>query len=119
MGEFPAKQVTDFLETWYDDQMKSALRTPKTPEQLLKEGGTVFDVQPELSSTKAVAVLIKLKKILGFEPGKKAIKRGGYRNKQEFVANMVAALEKLFITRQKTKTATQPAATEGVESVKP
>jgi hypothetical protein len=119
MGEFPAKQLTEFLESWYDDQMKSALRTPKTPEQLLKEGGTVFDVQPELSSTKAVAVLVKLKKILGFDPGKKAIKRGGYRNKQEFVANMIAAVEKIFVARQKNKAAAQPVVTEGVESVKP
>jgi hypothetical protein len=99
MVDFPANEARKFLEGWYDDQMKSALRVPKTPEQLLLEGGTVFDIQPELSSTKAVPVLLKLTKILGFEPSKKVIKRGGYRNKQEFVATMLFALEKVFVNR--------------------
>jgi hypothetical protein len=118
MVEFPATGVRQFLEGWYDDQMKSALRLPKTPEQLLKEGGTVFDIQPEMSSTKAVAVLLKLKKILGFEPSKKVIKRGGYRNKQEFVATMLSALERVFVARHAHKAAAQPAAREGIASAK-
>ena len=116
MVDFPANETRQFLEGWYDDQMKSALRIPKTPEQLLKEGGTVFDIQPELSSTKAVAVLLKLKKILGFEPSKKVIKRGGYRNKQEFGATMMSALERAFVARHTPKAAAQPAAKEGMVS---
>lgn len=118
MVEFSAIQVTEFLEGWYSEQMKSALRIPKTPEQLLKEGGTVFDIQPELSSTKAVAVLLKLKKILGFEPSKKVIKRGGYRNKQDFVATMLSALERVFVARHIPKAAAQHAAKEGTVSAK-
>lgn len=118
MVEFPATEARRFLEEWYEDQMKSALHMPKAPEQLLKEGGTVFDVQPELSSTKAVAVLLKLKKILGFEPSKKVIKRGGYRNKQEFVTTMINALEKAFLARNASQAARQTTAKEEIVSVK-
>ncbi len=101
MAEFPRQKLIDFLTSWYDQQLKSALRAPKTPEELLKEGGTVFDIQPELSSTKAVQVLLRLEDILGFEPTKKVIKRGGYRSGAEFVRDMMANLERAFTTRQK------------------
>jgi hypothetical protein len=109
MVEFPEQKVVDFLNGWYHQQISSALRTPKTPEQLLKEGGNVFDIQPELSSTNAVPVLLRLTDLLGFEPTKSVIKRGGYRSKQEFVQDMTAKLKASFISKQKPKLRTTPA----------
>jgi len=109
MVEFPEQKVAEFLNGWYDQQVNSALRAPKTPEQLLKEGGTVFDIQPELSSTNAVPVLLRLTDMLGFEPTKSVIKRGGYRSKQEFVQDMTARLKASFMSKQKPQLRPRPA----------
>jgi len=99
-GVFDGQQVKDYLGKWYDSQMSTALRKPQRPQETEKHGGTVFDIQPEMSSTKAVTVLLDLKQILGFEPSKDVIKKGGYKSKDEFVnalSNRVAqAFEKHY-----------------------
>jgi len=109
MAEFPEQKVVEFLNGWYHQQVSSALRAPKTPEQLLKEGGTVLDIQPELSSTNAVPVLLRLTDLLGFEPTKSVIKRGGYRSKHEFVQDMTAKLKAAFISKKKPSLRPRPA----------
>lgn len=109
MPDFPEQKVAEFLRGWYDQQVNSALRAPKTPDRLLKEGGTVFDIQPELSSTNAVPILLRLTDILGFEPTKSVIKRGGYRSKQEFVQDMTAKLKAAFISKKKPQLRPRPA----------
>jgi hypothetical protein len=109
MPEFPEQKVVEFLSGWYDQQVNSALRAPKSPEHLLKEGGNVFDIQPELSSTNAVPVLLRLTDIVGFEPTKSVIKRGGYRSKQEFVQDMTAKLKAAFISKKKPTLRPRPA----------
>ena len=93
-GAFDHKQLENFLRNWYDSEMKSALRKPKPPADAAKTGGSVFDIQPEMSSTKAVRVLLELADILGFEPSKKVIKKGGYRTKDEFVKEMIDRIDK-------------------------
>lgn len=73
--------------------MKTALRTPKSPDERRLSGGTVFDIQPELSSQQAVAVLLDLEEILGYEPKKKVIRRGGYSSRGQFVKELSARIE--------------------------
>jgi hypothetical protein len=96
---FDRRAVIGLLDRWYDAQMNSALRRPLAPEVARLKGGTVFDIQPEMSSSKAVRVLLDLSSLLGFEPSKKVIKRGGYRSKQEFVTELSNSLEQEFAKR--------------------
>ncbi len=93
---FPKPQVSALLNSWYDAEMNSSLRRPRAPADARKKGGTVFDIQPEMSSTKAVNVLLDLAAILGFEPSKSVIKKGGYANKQEFVQGLTNCAEDAF-----------------------
>ncbi len=92
-GSFDRRRLADFLNRWYESQMATALRKPRPPEETKKHGGTVFDIQPEMSSTKAVPVLLELTDILGFEPSKDVIKKGGYRTKDEFVNELCSRIE--------------------------
>jgi len=93
---FDQRAVVGLLNRWYDAQMNSALRRPLAPEAARLKGGTVFDIQPEMSSSKAVPVLLDLSSLLGFEPSTKVIKKGGYRSKQEFVTELSNRLEQEF-----------------------
>jgi hypothetical protein len=102
---FDRTRLTNYLSSWYDRQMKSALRKPRPPKQAAEQGGTVFDIQPEMASTKAVRVLLDLTDILGFEPSKEVIKKGGYRNKDEFVNELSGRIEQAFDEHRGTKTA--------------
>jgi hypothetical protein len=90
---FPTAKVETVLGNWYDERMKTALRTPKSPDERRLSGGTVFDIQPELSSQQAVAVLLDLEEILGYEPKKKVIRRGGYSSRGQFVKELSARIE--------------------------
>lgn len=96
LPSFDRRAVAALLNQWYDHEMNSALRRPRAPAELRQNGGTVFDIQPEMSSTKAVRVLLDLSSLLGFEPSKKVIKKGGYRSKDEFVAGLCSSLEQEF-----------------------
>jgi hypothetical protein len=95
---FDRRGVAGLLSRWYDTEMNSALRRPRAPADARLKGGTVFDIQPEMSSSKAVRVLLGLTGLLGFEPSKKAIKKGGYRSKDEFVKELTDRLEHEFIS---------------------
>ena len=93
---FDQRAVAGLLSRWYDAEMNSALRRPTPPADARLKGGTVFDIQPEMASTKAVRVLLDLGGLLGFEPSKKVVKKGGYRSKDEFVAELCSKLEQEF-----------------------
>lgn len=93
---YPASKIETVLGNWYDDRMQTALRRPKSPEERKSRGGSVFDIQPELSSQQAVAVLLELEEILGYEPKKKVIRRGGYRSRSEFIKDLSAKIEADF-----------------------
>jgi hypothetical protein len=90
---YPATKVETVLGNWYDERMKTALRTPKSPDERRLSGGSVFDIQPELSSQQAVAVLLDLEEVLGYEPKKKVIRRGGYSSRGQFVKELSARIE--------------------------
>lgn len=91
--DFPKAAVEAALGDWYDERMKTALRRPKSPDDRKQSGGTVFDIQPEMSSQQAVAVLLELQHILGYEPKKKVIRRGGYGSRAEFINDLSARIE--------------------------
>lgn len=93
---FDSCAVANLLGQWYDAETHSALRRPSAPAESRLKGGTVFDIQPEMSSTKAVRVLLDLNGLLGFEPSKRVIKKGGYRGKEEFVTELSNRLEQEF-----------------------
>jgi hypothetical protein len=91
---FPARDVFSLLSGWWDSKVSSPLKPPKLPTS-----GTVFVLQPELSSQQAVGILISLQDILGYRPSKKVILKGGYRNKKEFM-NLVSKIQKEFTEKQ-------------------
>jgi hypothetical protein len=95
-ARFDRGRITNYLSGWYRKQMESALRKPHPPSEAEHQGGTVFDIQPEMASTKAVRVLLELADILGFEPPKKVIKKGGYRDHDEFVKELSDRIEQSF-----------------------
>jgi len=101
-------RLRDFLSGWYDKQMSTALRKPRSPADVLKKGGDVFDIQPEMASTKAVRVLLEVKDILGFEPSKEVIKKGGYASKADFVDALTARIEEACKKEQPIKSARIP-----------
>jgi hypothetical protein len=92
-GPFDRKQVEQFLEKWYESEMQTALRKPMPSAEAAKQGCSIFDIQPEMASTKAVRVLLDLTALLGFEPSKDVIKKGGYRSKAEFVKEVTGRIE--------------------------
>jgi hypothetical protein len=112
---FDRKKLADFLRKWYDSQVKSALRKPKPAAEAAKNGCSVFDIQPEMSSTKAVRVLLELTDILEFEPSKAVIKKGGYRSEDEFVKEMMDRIEQEIVKRFGSK---PPAAVKAQKEVK-
>jgi hypothetical protein len=87
-GRFPKSQVETALKNWWKEQEGSAASDPFS--DLRAEGGTVFDIQPKVSSQEAVTVLLKLEKVLGYEPPTSVIKRGGYKTCDEFVQDLTA-----------------------------
>lgn len=93
---FDGRAVAGLLSHWHDTEMNSALRRPRAPADARLNGGTVFDIQPEMSSSKAVRILLDLTRLLGFEPSKKVIKKGGYHSKEEFVTELCNSLEQEF-----------------------
>lgn len=83
---FPKSQVERALSKWYERQLKSPLRR--------KTEGTVFGIQPEVSSQEAVDVFLELEPIVGFEiKGSKLIKSGGYESCDEFVKHLLPQIE--------------------------
>jgi len=105
---FDRARLTDFLSSWYDKQMSTALRKPRSPADVQKQGGDVFDIQPEMASTKAVRVLLEVKDIVGFEPSKEVVKKGGYGNKTDFVNGLTASIEEVWKTKQPVKSGAIP-----------
>ena len=94
---FPKAKIEKLLASWWDEQLSVSILKPKTPEECRQHGGTVFDIQPELSSLQAVPVLLELKDVLGFEPSKKVIRRGGYPDRDTFIREMSANCQAEFV----------------------
>lgn len=92
-SSFDRNRVEQYLDNWYESEMRTALRRPIPSSEAAKRGCSIFDIQPEMASTKAVRVLLDLTDIIGFEPSKDVIKKGGYRTKAEFVKELVGRIE--------------------------
>jgi len=93
---FPTEKLMTLFSSWWDSKMNSPLKTPmKLPVK-----GSVFALQPELSSQQAVGILVSCKALLGYRPSKDVIKKGGYANKADFLDSMLKALEDEFATKQ-------------------
>jgi hypothetical protein len=92
---FPADRVNSLLSIYWDSKMQSPLKAGRVPT-----AGTVFALQPALSSQQAVGVLVSLKAILGYRPSKNVIRKGGYATKADFLTIMSAEIEKEFVKKQ-------------------
>lgn len=116
LGEFPRSTVERILGQWWDDKVSSTLSRRRSPEECRRLGGTVFDIQPELSSTQAVPVLLDLADLLGYEPDKAVVRRGGYRGRADFVQGMSERIEADHAKRTGGKKPAAVVATEGVNN---
>ncbi len=94
---YPKGEILQVLSSCWAIRMASPLRRPpRAPAISRKDGGTVMDVQPELSSQQAVAVLIDLESILGFRPKTSVIRHGGYRGLEQFIRDLSGNVESSF-----------------------
>ena len=95
--KYPKTKVEQVLRSWWTRQMASPVRRPPQPPSVTrKEGGTIWDVQPELSSQQAVTVLADLESVLGFGPKTSVIRHGGYRGLEQFVRDLSSNVESAF-----------------------
>jgi hypothetical protein len=92
---FPRAKIRLALVGWWDEYTSSSLRHPRCGAQT-RSGGTVFDVQPLVSGTEAVLVLLRLTPVLGFKVVSDVIQRDGYNSKGEFVDDLCSRLEAEF-----------------------
>ena len=90
-GRFPKTEVENALRAWWKEQESASARYGDPfADARTSTDGTVFDIQPRVSSQEAVTVLIRLKNVLGYEPPTSVIKRGGYKTCDEFVQDLTA-----------------------------
>jgi hypothetical protein len=97
---FPKTETEKFVRKWWREQEQARIRRGNPFADAKAKSGTVFAVQPELSSLEAVAILTQLNTVLGFEPSKSAIKKGGYSNIEDMVSDFLPRLEKQFDKKQ-------------------
>lgn len=99
--QFPKNRVAEGLEKWWQAQQSGTARRGNPFSDARAKGGTVFDIQPQVSSQEAVAVLLELQPVLGYEPSTSVIKRGGYKNRDEFVRELTASVGEDFTKKQR------------------
>lgn len=93
--QFPKAKIEEVLRAWYKGKVASPLRRrAKDPRNT---GGTVFDIQPEVSSIEVVQVCVEVEPLMDFElQTSRVIRRGGYRNCDDFVQHLLSGLEAEF-----------------------
>ena len=106
---FPRAKIEDELRKWWKRRVASPLRRRVTDPR--KTGGTVFDIQPEVASQEVVSILTAIEPILGFKlETSRIIKKGGYKNEDEFVTHILPQLELRYLKNNNGATrSTQPA----------
>lgn len=93
--QFPKAKIEESLRAWWQHKVSSPLRRKAADPR--KTGGTVFDIQPEVSSVEVVQVCVEVEPLIGFElQPSRVIKRGGYRNCDEFIQHLLPRLEAEF-----------------------
>ena len=90
---FPRAQVESALTAWWEQRAGSALARRRPPEECRRLGGTVFDIQPAICSVEAALAMLQLEPLLGFQPSKNLIPRGGHNDREEFVRDLTSRLE--------------------------
>lgn len=99
-ARFPKAEVESILKDCWKEQEDSSAHYKDPFSDAHESGdGTVFDIQPKLSSQEAVTVLIKLKNVLGYEPPTSVIKRGGYKTCEEFVQELTARVNEWYLKK--------------------
>jgi len=95
MNKFPKEAIEAKLKAWYKRKSTSRLRRSILKK---KNEGTVFSVQPEISSVESVEVFLEVEPLIEFELQRKGtlIKPGGYRSSDEFVKDLLPRLEARF-----------------------
>jgi hypothetical protein len=106
---FPKAETEDELRKWWKRRVASPLRRRVADPR--KTGGTVFDIQPEVASQEVISILTAIEPILGFKlDTSRVIKKGGYKNEDEFVTHILPQLELRYLRNNNGVTrSTQPA----------
>lgn len=92
---FPRREIESKLRSWWKRKADSPFHRKSTDARIT--GGTVFDIQPDVSSTEAVEVFLEVEDLLGFKiKSSKIIKLGGYGSCDEFVQHLLPQLEAKF-----------------------
>lgn len=98
---FDPVQVEKVLREFWKRETSTSLRDPN---ELVPgdRDGDVFDLLPEMSSHEAVKVILDLTPVLGVKLKKSLIRRGGYKNCDEFVEHLMQRIqEELGLSRVK------------------
>ena len=99
--QFPKGRVETTLANWWRTQQSGTARRGNPFSDARTKGGTVFDIQPQVSSQESVTVLLELQPVLGYEPSTSVIKRGGYKNCDEFVRELTARVAEDFAKKHR------------------
>jgi hypothetical protein len=92
---FPKAKIEEHLKGWWKRKVASPLRRRTADPK--KTGGTVFDIQPEVSSIETVEVCLEVEPLMGFElKSSRVIRRGGYRTCDDFIQHLLPRLEAEF-----------------------
>jgi hypothetical protein len=85
---FDPAHVERVLREFWARETSTSLRESNADSP--KNGdGDVFDLLPEMSSHEAVKVLLDLAPVLGVKLKKSLIRRGGYKNCEDFVTQLM------------------------------
>ena len=97
---FDPTQVERVLREFWQRETSTSLRDPNTDPR--NGDGDVFDLLPEMSSHEAVKVLLDLAPVLGVKLKKSLIRRGGYKNCEDFVTHVMHRIsEELGLSGEK------------------
>ena len=98
---FNPAQVEKVLREFWKRETSTSLRDPNEAVPGDRDGD-VFDLLPEMSSHEAVKVLLDLAAVLGVKLKKNLIRRGGYRDCDDFVEHLMRRIqEELGLVRVK------------------
>ena len=112
---FPSGKIEERLRAWWKRKAESPLRQRSVDPRT--QGGTVFDIQPEVSSTETVEVFLEVEPLIGFKlTSSGLVKPGGYRTCDEFVQHFLPRLQAKFAAVNPTPEKIVSAPTEGTRA---
>ena len=96
---FSKEDLISDLQTWWNDRVDVAndpFADPQPPR-----AGTIFEVMPAVDSLGVVNALITIEKHVGFPIPARVIKRGGYRDFDEMVNDLLPKIRALVQKKRK------------------